>query len=123
MDSVKKVTGSFATDLFSANTTDMDVRDMLHGYSTVAITGSTYAVNESAVTLETALEDGNGNKLYQFKVKDGLCYNDGTPITAKDYVFSVLMQASPAMTELGGNTSLYCRFTATTTTTAESKPC
>ena len=107
VDSVTKVTGSFATDLFSANTTDMDVRDMLHGYSTVAITSSTYAVNESAVTLETALEDGNGNKLYQFKVKDGLCYNDGTPITAKDYVFSVLMQASPAMAELGGNTSLY----------------
>ena len=43
--------------------------------------------------------------MYEFRVKSGLTYNDGTPITAKDYVFSILMQSSPAIAAIGGDTS------------------
>ena len=106
--SVTKVTGQFSTDLFGNNTSDMDVRAMLHGYSTVAFTSdATYAIDDSVVTVETAASDGLGNKMYEFRVKSGLTYNDGTPITAKDYVFSILMQSSPAIAAIGGDTSGY----------------
>lgn len=105
---LSKVTGSFSTDLFSNNTSDIDVRAMLHGYSTVGFTGeSTYEVDDSVVTLRSASSDDLDNKLFIFDVAEGLCYNDGTPITARDYVFSILMQASAAMKELGAQTTGY----------------
>lgn len=105
---VSRPTGYFATELFSNNTSDIDVRALLHGYSTVAFTeDASYQVDDSVVTLVTAAQDDLGNKMYQFRVKEGLCYNDGTPITAKDYVFSVLMQASKQMKDIGGTTAIY----------------
>ena len=105
---VSRPTGYFSTELFSNNTSDIDVRALLHGYSTVAITeDASYAIDESVVTLLTAAEDDLGNKMYQFQVKEGLTYNDGTPITAKDYVFSILMQASKQMKDIGGQTNVY----------------
>ena len=36
--SVTKVAGQFSTDMFDNNTSDIDIRALLHGYSTVAYT-------------------------------------------------------------------------------------
>ena len=42
------VSGSFFTDMWGNNTSDIDVRAMLHGYSTVAWTNeAVYAVDDS----------------------------------------------------------------------------
>ncbi len=105
---LSRPTGYFSTDLFSNNTSDIDIRAMLHGYSTMAITSNaTYAVDTTVVTIEATEEDEDGSKTYQFRVHDGLMYNDGSAITAKDYVFSVLMQASSQMKAIGGQTDAY----------------
>lgn len=37
----------------------------------------------------------DGSKTYTFKIVDDLVWNDGTAITAKDYVFGILQGASP----------------------------
>lgn len=105
--SLTKVSGHFSTDMFGNNTSDVDVRAMLHGYSTVAYTDdASYALDSSVVEAEVSAQS-DGGKTYTFHLKDGLTYNDGTPITAKDYVFSVLLQSTPQMAEIGGATSAY----------------
>lgn len=106
--SVTKVAGQFSTDMFGNNTSDIDIRALLHGYSTVAYTDdASYTLDETVAQVDVATEDDFGNKVYVFHVNDGLTYNDGTPITAKDYAFSVLLQSAPQMAELGASTSGY----------------
>lgn len=45
----------------------------------------------------------DGSKTYTFKIKDNLVWNDGTPITAKDYVFGVLFANMPEWTTAGAD--------------------
>ena len=49
-----------------------------------------------------ALEDGAGNRTYVLVFYEDLCFSDGTPITAYDYAFSMLLQMDPAVKETGG---------------------
>jgi peptide/nickel transport system substrate-binding protein len=103
-----EVSGHFFTDMWGNNTSDIDVRAMLHGYSTVAWTNdATYAVDASVVAVRPPTEDADGNRTYTFDVNPGLTYNDGTAITASDYVFSVLLQSAPQTAQLGAMTRAY----------------
>ena len=51
-----QMAGYFFTDLWSANTADMDVRALLHGYSTVAVGN---AIVQSAATGDKVIVDYN----------------------------------------------------------------
>lgn len=46
--------------------------------------------------------DADGNHIYTINLMTDLIYNDGTSITAKDYVFSLLLCVAPEIAELGG---------------------
>ena len=37
------------------------------------------------------IENDDGSKTYRFEINDNLKWSDGSPITAKDYVFSLLL--------------------------------
>ena len=55
-----------------------------------------FHVNPTVVNGEiTSVENADGTKTFTTQINEGLVWNDGTPITAKDYVFSVLWLASP----------------------------
>lgn len=102
--STTQLSGCFFTEMWGNNTSDADVRGLLHDYQTIAWTSeASYAINETAVESMTADDLGNGNRVYTIKVNENLVYCDGTPITAKDYVFSVLLQSSAAIAQLGGS--------------------
>lgn len=45
----------------------------------------------------------DGTKTYTFFLKDNLVWNDGTPITAKDYVFSTLFTNMPEWVQAGAD--------------------
>ena len=47
----------------------------------------------------------DGSKTYTFFLNDNLVWNDGTPITAKDYVFSLLWEAAPEWHNVGADLS------------------
>jgi peptide/nickel transport system substrate-binding protein len=49
----------------------------------------------------TVTENADGGKTYTFEINTNLVWNDGTKITAKDYVFSALFAYSPALRALG----------------------
>lgn len=97
-----KLNGAFFTSQWGDNTSDTEVRLLVNGYPTVVYTSqNTTAFNPTVVANVEEKAIGE-DKLFTIHLKDGLLFDDGSPITAKDYVFSLLLQASPAMRALGG---------------------
>ena len=100
--SLTQMNGSFFTEMWGNNTADIDVRTLLHAYGTVVWTADgNYQIDETVVEKADADMDGR-DKRYTFQIRKDLTYCDGTPITAKDYVFSVLLQCAPQVKQLGG---------------------
>lgn len=94
-------TGDFATPYWQNNATDNDINAFLSGYATYDLSrDGQFMPNVTAVESEETADNDDGTKTYTFKIKEGLVYSDGTPITAKDYVASVLLFSSPVLTEL-----------------------
>lgn len=108
--SLTQMSGMFFTDGWGNNTADADVRALLHGYSTVDMfQNGQYGIDET-VCRAYPNPDKDGNVVYTFYLNKNLTYSDGTPITARDYAFSVLLQSSPALAELGANITSYAQI-------------
>lgn len=92
-------------DFFSGWTnsaTNAYLKTLMGGYETVSWTKEgRYAINPTAVKSWKATDNADGSKTYVFNIADNLVYNDGTKITAADYVFNILYAASPQATEIG----------------------
>lgn len=99
------ITGNFFSEAFGANSSDLDVQTLIHGYSLVRWDSGdgAYAFDESVVSGVTAEEDAAGNRRYIIALADDLKYSNGKKITASDYAFSVLLSISPALEEVGGS--------------------
>ncbi len=99
-----QMNGLFSTDLWGNNTADMDVRALLHGYATAVWVRDKGVVLDSTVVQSLTADQGaDGARTYTFTIAPGLMYNDGTPIDARDYLFSLLLCSAPEVAELGGN--------------------
>lgn len=86
------------------NAADYDIYNFITGLSTVDMTfEGEYLVNETVVENYETTVNEDGSKTYTWTIKDGLVYDDGTPITAKDYVASVLLWSSPVIGEMGAS--------------------
>ena len=96
--------GDFFTELFGNDTADIDVRALIHGYNLVNWDQNqgVYVMDPSVVVDYLAGWDDLGNKTYTILLADDLYYSDGTPITAWDYAFSILLMMSPEVEEIGG---------------------
>ncbi len=107
--STTPMTGEFFLSLWGNNTADIDVRLLLHDAATVAWQDEgAYGGNENILEqMETTVNTANGDHIFTFTLRDGLKYSDGSPITAKDYVFSALLQSSDELAGLGVALSAY----------------
>ena len=96
--------GDFFTEMFGNDTADIDVRALIHGYNLVNWDQNqgVYLIDESVVENVMVAEDDLGNKTYFLGLYDDLYYSDGTPITAWDYAFSILLMMSHEIEEIGG---------------------
>ena len=66
------------------------------GATTVVFTkDGTFQVNPSVTENLETIENEDGSKTFKITLVDGLKWSDGTPITAKDYVFGALLTSSP----------------------------
>lgn len=91
---------------FQNNAAEYDIYQLISGYSTVDMTRDIqYVINDTVVEKYDVKENEDGSKTYTWTIKDGLTYADGTPITAKDYVTSVLLWSSPVIGEMGAQNS------------------
>ena len=87
--------GSFVSG-YSNSSYDVWVRDMLWSYGVFYNDRDTGEFKDNPTVVEKVEEelDDAGNKTYTFTLKEGLLWSDGEPVTAKDYVFSILFRAS-----------------------------
>lgn len=104
--STTQMSGNFLGDLWGNNTADIDVRTLVHGYDVVAWTQEAmYSINPTVVQTTSVYDDPDGNRTYVLELQRGLMYNDGSPITAQDYVFALLLRGAPQTREIGGDTA------------------
>ena len=85
-------------DMFPGWTTSAEnqaIWRLLYGYSTVDLTQeATYEYDPQVVVNHTETENEDGTKTFQIEIADDLTWTDGTPITAKDYVFGAMLISS-----------------------------
>ena len=87
----------------SAGASDQDIQKLTIGYGTMeANQGGAYVWNETAVKDHTETDNDDGTATYTVTINEGLTFSDGTPITAKDYVFAMLLENSNEMSEVDG---------------------
>lgn len=97
-----KVSGKFFTSYFGSNTSDIDVRNAIHGYSPTWWDNQIQFIADHNVVTDVEKTSGENGVTYTFTLQQDLTYNDGvTPITARDYVFSWLLTVSPQLAEIG----------------------
>lgn len=103
--SVTKMNGMFSTNMWGNNTADVDMRLLLHGHSLFYqdVGQQEHLVNKSVVRdLEERVNE-DGSKTFTITLQPYLVYNNGSPINARDYVFSILLTTSDYIQELGGS--------------------
>lgn len=88
----------FYDPIYNNSATNYKVCGLLHGYNTVITTKDGEWQTDPVVVadLQTA-ENEDGTKTYTIKINDGLVWTDDSPVTAKDYVFALLLESSPEM--------------------------
>ncbi|HIR47858.1 MAG TPA: ABC transporter substrate-binding protein [Candidatus Caccousia avicola] len=88
---------------FNNTATNYKLYDLLHGYGTVVsdVDGA-FVYDPTVVKSHEEVENEDGTKTYTVTINDGLVWSDGTPITAKDYVFRLLLESSPEMNQVDG---------------------
>ena len=100
------VEGKFFTDMWGNNTSDLDVRTLIHGYDLVSWDGENgmYIMNPTVIADggTVVLENADHDRSYLMTLYSDLRYSDGTPISARDYAFALLLRISPLISELGG---------------------
>lgn len=96
--------GKFFTGMWGGTTSDMDARDLLHGYAPVCydIGLSKFRFDHSVIQDAAIMDDAEGNRTYMLVLYDDLKWSSGEPITAWDYAFSILFCMDPAIAETGG---------------------
>lgn len=105
------LSGNFFSDLWGNNTADIDVRSLLHDYPIIAQTkAGDYQFNKTVVSQIEKTEIENGDTTYSISIRKGLKYSDGSPIDARDYLFSFLLFSSPQLKAITGLTPSYAHI-------------
>lgn len=89
----------FYDPTFNSSATNYKVQlGMLHGYGTVVTSKDGQWMTDPMVVanLDT-VENEDGTKTFTITLNDGLLWSDGSAVTAKDYVFALLLESSPEM--------------------------
>ncbi len=83
---------------FSNSSANYQLYSLLHGYATVTVTKDGEWITDPTVVagFQTS-ENEDGTKTFTMTLNDGLVWTDGSRVTAKDYVFALLLESSPEM--------------------------
>ena len=102
--SINQVINEFYDTGFSTSETNYNMYDLIHGgYDTVVFSKEgEFQYNDTVVASHEETENEDGTKTYTVTINDGLVWSDGTPITAKDYVFAILLEHSDEMAGVDG---------------------
>ena len=99
--STTEISGDMGNAWWTNNATDKMIRDLINDYDVITFDHDGAMITNSAVVdgeIEAVLNE-DGSKTFTVKIKEGLMYNNGEPITAADYVAYALVAYSPAAVE------------------------
>ncbi|MBQ6809544.1 MAG: hypothetical protein IJP09_02400 [Clostridia bacterium] len=87
----------------SPGSADLDIETLVYGLGTV-VTGSDglYQWNNTAVKSHTEADNDDGSKTFTIEIYDDLKLSDGTPITAKNYLYTTLVYSTPVAAQAAG---------------------
>jgi len=97
--------GKFFTQMWGNVSSDLDVRLLIHGYNLIEWRSEEgiFNIDPSVVSGTILTQAPNGDRTFSLTLYTDLFYSDGTPITAWDYAFSMLLSIAPEVAEIGGN--------------------
>lgn len=94
------VLGDFLS-IQGSSTVNSGIQSLLTGYGTYEQSPQgDYVLNQVAIANLQIEESTTGDKRYVFQIQENLKWNNGEAITAKDYLFSVMVYASPEFAKL-----------------------
>ncbi|MDO5738403.1 MAG: ABC transporter substrate-binding protein [Eubacteriales bacterium] len=94
--------GSYWTN----NATDNMIRGLMNDYGTVASDkAGRYMINETIVKDYQTEVNEDGTKTFTITIHDDLVFNDGSPITAENYVAGAMFFMHPTLKELGSKST------------------
>lgn len=110
LGSITDLSGAFRNASWgksSPGASDLDIQDLTTGYSTMMSNkDGAYEFNMSALASEpTFTRTSGGTLLVTIEIKKDLKFSDGSPITAKNYVASILANSTPVSASAGGTGS------------------
>ena len=102
--STTEIGGDFwYTSLWTNGATDAMIRSMTNELATVVTDqGGALIVNPTVASDVSSEMNDDGTKTYTITINEGLVYNNGTPITAKDFVWASVFNCSQVAADLGG---------------------
>ena len=107
LGSATKLSGAFRSSSFgksSPGASDLDIENLTSGYATVQSNkeGALVWNMDALAEVPTAKMNEDGTLTYTIKVKNDLKFSDGSAITAKNYIASVLANSTAVSVEAGG---------------------
>ena len=104
--------GDFApSSWWTNNATDKLVRDLTNDYGiTVTNQGGEFVVNDTVCKDLTSVVNDDGSKTFTVTINEGLTYNNGEAITAKDYVWGIVFSCSKVAMDTGAKLTGYLTY-------------
>ena len=103
-----ELSGAFRDSSFgksSPGAADLDIQTLTSGYSTVTTdeSGSFVWAGSDILLWHTENTNADGTKTFTFRLADDLVFSDGSPITAENYLVSLLAGSGKVIKEAGGS--------------------
>ncbi len=82
---------------------DLDVQGLIVGLETVATTKEGgYQYNDTVVAEHSEVDNEDGTRTYTIKIFDDMKFSDGSPVTAKDYLRTIMVFSTPVAEAAAG---------------------
>ena len=110
--STTEIGGDFwFTSLWTNGATDAMIRSMTNELATVVTDqGGALVVNPTVASDVSSEMNDDGTKTYTITINEGLVYNNGAAIDAKDFVWSTVFNCSQVAADLGGKSTASTTF-------------
>ena len=110
--STTEIGGDFAPGAwYTNNATDVKIRDLSNDYFTVASNqGGEYVINQTIANSIEGVVNEDGTKTFTIKINEGLVYNNGEAITAKDFVWLPVFSSSKLASDVGAKLTGYLTY-------------
>ena len=96
-----EITGDFTGGLITNGATDMMVNWLVNDYGTLVIDQhGAYVENPTVLKSWERTDNEDGSATYTMVINEGLMYNNGEPLNAKDYAFRTMILCTPFASEM-----------------------